>query len=142
MRIASYLLIFILSVSFRMVVKPADKPQLSRLHISECITDFEDPDKLISESYAGNLYTLHFGMLLNCCGQDSLGIELKGDTLSLQVLSVRKSQVKIPGDNGDFIWVTPFCTCECYFKFESDIKNLSRKPIVISVNKKILKKPV
>ncbi len=79
-------------------------------------------------------------MLLNCCGQDSLGVKLKGDTLKIRILPKRKNQFKVEGDNGDSTWTTVTCACDCYYKFDAEIKNLPRQPKVISVNKKILTK--
>jgi hypothetical protein len=118
----------------------ADKPKLIRLNISECIENCREPDKIISESYADNVYHINFGMHLNCNGQDTLGLKLKGDTLKIKVLPTRKSQRAIVEDNGDTTWITPNAACVCYYRFTAEIKNLPGQPKVVSVNRKVLTK--
>lgn len=120
--------------------RPADKPLLTSLKISECIENCKDPDKIISESYIDNVYKINFGMLLNCNGQDTISIRFKGDTLKIKVLPTRKSQRVIIEDNGDTTLVTSTAACDCYYKFAAEIKNLPGQPKVISVNKKNLTK--
>ena len=79
-------------------------------------------------------------MLLNCHGQDTLNVKVKDDTLKIKILPKRKSQRAILEDNGDTTWITPVTSCDCYYKFAAEIKNLSGQPKVITVNKKILTK--
>lgn len=139
MRTFQQIILFILLTSFCSTNKLSDKPKLTKLKISECIEDCKDPNKILSESYVDSLYRINFGMLLNCCGQDTLSVKIKGDTLKLKILAKRKSQFKVTV-KGDTIWAKPECECECYFKFEAEIKYLPTLPKVISVNKQILAK--
>jgi hypothetical protein len=140
MRTIAHIIILHLLTSFSLINTSADKPRLSQLKISECIDNCNDPDKIISDNYADSVYTINFGVLLNCRGQDTLSVKLKNDTLKLRVLPKRKSQYPIIENNGDTTWVTPISKCDCYYKFSAEIKKMPSRPKVVMVNKEILTK--
>ena len=126
--------------SFGPTNNPVDGPKLIKLKISECIEDCEDPDKIFSEDFKDNIYTINFGMLLNCCGQDTLSVKLTGDTLKIKIKARPKYKVTTKNGVRDSVLLgIPDCECDCYFKFYADIKNIDSRPKFVKVNKTMLK---
>ena len=128
-------------ISFCPLKKSNNNPKLIKLKISECIEDCKDPDKIFSEEFKDSTYILNFGMLLNCCDQDTIKLKFKSDTLKIKITSRTKYIIKKINGKSDttVLYSKGDCECDCYFKFDVQIKNLSLKPKFIKVNKVFLK---
>lgn len=133
-----HLTVFILLTSFCPIKNDSDKPKLIQLKRSECNDNCKDPDKIFLHSFTDSVYKITFGITLNCCGQDTLLLNMEKDTLKIKVWPTRKSMTRVARANGDSTWFVPYCSCDCYYKFEAEIVDMTRQPKFVSVNQKVL----
>ena len=114
-------------------VEPS-RPLLSKLNISPCQEDCNDPEKIFSETYKDGTYKLKYGFVTNCSRSDTVYINYFNDTLTINMESKPRRSIFIVNGKPDTIYTRSRLACDCYFYVDLEVKDLTKKPINILVN--------
>jgi hypothetical protein len=133
-RIFSIILLSGLLCSFHFI-KSTKKPRLTELKKNECVEDCTDPAKIFSTSFNDSTFQVTFGLLLNCCGNDTISYKFRTDTLTIKTKhkpsytfeKYKGFAYKVEVSTGD-------CECDCYYIYDATFQGVAKHPRKIIIN--------
>ena len=104
------------------------------LKIGECKEHCTIKSEITKKRYKKGVLDLEFGVVLNCCGVDTLKIMQCGDTLFLKSAYLKRLHERTGADTLNKKPMIIGCECDCFYNFEVRIDKLNINPKFIIVN--------